>query len=174
MTDKFCLRWNDFEANISLAFQDLQKEEDFFDVTIACEDHEQIKAHKVILASCSLFFKNILRRNQHQHPLLYLKGVKSRDFEGILNFIYQGEVNVAQDHLNGFLAVAEELQIKGLTQQNTQCKHEEHVEGNNKTTSQKGVIAHYNSGQGYCDEKKFPRRSSVNIEDDIQVDGTIF
>ena len=33
----------------------------------------------------------------------------------MLNFMYHGEVNVAQDSLNNFLAVAEELAVKGLT-----------------------------------------------------------
>merc|ERR1719237_1985714 len=37
----------------------------------------------------------------------------------VLNFMYQGEVNVAQEELNSFLAVAEELRVQGLTQ-NTQ------------------------------------------------------
>merc|ERR1712037_98351 len=36
--------------------------------------------------------------------------------ESVLNFMYHGEVNVAQDDLNSFLAVAEELRVKGLTQ----------------------------------------------------------
>ena len=71
--DKFCLRWNDFETNISCAFREIREEQDFFDVTLACED-EQLKAHKVILASCSPFFKEILKRNTHDHPLIYLKG----------------------------------------------------------------------------------------------------
>ena len=31
----------------------------------------------------------------------------------VLNFMYQGEVNVAQEELNSFLAVAEELKVKG-------------------------------------------------------------
>merc|ERR1712029_668946 len=53
-----------------------------------------------------------------QHPLLYLKGVKYRELVAVLNFMYQGEVNVAQDDLNTFLSVAEELQVKGLTQGN--------------------------------------------------------
>merc|ERR1719270_2649266 len=34
----------------------------------------------------------------------------------VLNFMYQGEVNVAQEELNSFLAVAEDLRVKGLTQ----------------------------------------------------------
>ena len=74
-TEKFCLRWNDFENNISQAFRDLRQDEDFFDCTIACED-DQIPAHKVILSACSIFFKDVLKRNPHQHPLVYMKGVR--------------------------------------------------------------------------------------------------
>ena len=113
-SEKFCLRWNDFERNISAAFKDIREDREFFDVTIACED-EQLQAHKVILSACSPFFKKILRRNQHQNPLLYLKGVSHKDMESVLNFMYYGEVNVAQDDLNSFLQVAEDLRIKGIT-----------------------------------------------------------
>jgi len=114
-SEKFCLRWNDFETNISSAFRELRDDKDFFDVTLACDD-EQIQAHKVILSACSPFFRNVLRRNPHQHPLLYLKGVKYTDLQSVLNFMYHGEVNVAQEELNSFLAVAEDLRVKGLTQ----------------------------------------------------------
>merc|ERR1711892_1437093 len=113
--EKFCLRWNDFESNISGAFRELRDDKDFFDVTLAC-DEDQIQAHKVILSACSPFFRNILRRNPHPNPLLYLKGVKFTDLQYVLNFIYHGEVSVGQEELNTFLAVAEELRIKGLTQ----------------------------------------------------------
>jgi len=117
-TEKFCLRWNDFESNISVAFRELREEKDFFDVTLACDDN-QVQAHKVILSACSPFFRNVLRKNPHQHPLLYLKGVKYQELLSVLNFMYQGEVNVAQEELNSFLAVAEELRVKGLTQSNS-------------------------------------------------------
>ena len=90
MSEKFCLKWNDFEQNISFAFKELKDDKDFFDVTLACEDEEQVSAHKVILSACSPFFKNILRRNKHQHPLLYLKGVKYSDLQSVLNFMYHG------------------------------------------------------------------------------------
>lgn len=55
-SNKFCLSWNDYESSLSVAFRDLREEKEFFDVTLACEN-EQIEAHKVILSSCSLFFR---------------------------------------------------------------------------------------------------------------------
>ena len=101
MTDsKFSLRWNDFETNMTVALKELREEKDFFDVTIACED-SQIQAHKVILSACSTFFRNLLRRNPHQHPLLYLKGVKYKDLLGILDFMY----NLQQAGKNEILEV---------------------------------------------------------------------
>jgi len=113
--EKFCLKWNDFEHNVSSSFNDIREEKDFFDVTLVC-DNNQIEAHKVIIGACSPFFRTILRRNPHQHPLLYLKGVLYDDLVSVLNFMYRGEVNIAQEQLNSFLAVAEDLQVKGLTQ----------------------------------------------------------
>ena len=118
-SEKFCLKWNDFENNVSVAFRELRDDRDFFDVTLACED-DQIQAHKVILSACSPFFKNLLRRNPHQHPLLYLKGISFRDIQSVLNFMYHGEANIAQDDLNNFLTVAEDLKVKGLTQGNSE------------------------------------------------------
>jgi len=113
--EKYCLRWNDFESNISTAFRELREEKDFFDVTLACDD-KQVQAHKVILSACSPFFRSVLRRNPHQHPLLYLRGVKYNELVNVLNFMYQGEVNIAQEELTEFLSVADDLRVKGLAQ----------------------------------------------------------
>jgi len=129
-TEKFCLRWNDFESNISKAFSEIREDKEFFDVTLACDD-DQVPAHKVILSACSPFFRGVLRRNKHEHPLLYLKGVKYSDLLAVLNFMYHGEVNVAQEDLNTFLAVAEDLKVKGLTQSDSSS-----VGGSNNSSGQ--------------------------------------
>ena len=33
-TEQYCLRWNDFHANVANAFSDIRDEEDFLDVTL--------------------------------------------------------------------------------------------------------------------------------------------
>ena len=114
MDEKLCLKWNDFQDNVKSAFTSLRDSTDFADVTLACEDGKQVEAHKVILASSSPFFQNLLKRNRHPHPLIYMTGVKSDDLLAIVDFIYRGEANVFQEHLDSFLAIAEELQLEGL------------------------------------------------------------
>jgi len=113
-SEKLCLHWNDYERNISEAFREIRDDKDFFDITLVCEE-EQIQAHKIILSACSPFFKKVFQNNHHSHPLIYLKGVKYQDLEAVLNFMYYGEVNVAQEELNSFLQVAGDLKIKGLS-----------------------------------------------------------
>ena len=113
-SEKLFLQWNDFEASISKAFRELREEKDFFDVSLVCDDF-QIQGHKVILSACSPFFRTILQRNPHPHPLIYIKGVKYKEIENILNFMYMGEVSLAQDDLSSFLAVASALKVKGLS-----------------------------------------------------------
>ena len=115
MSEKLCLQWNDFQDNIKSAFGSLRNDNDFTDVTLACEDGQQVEAHKVILAASSPFFQKLLGRNKHPHPLIYMRGMKSEDLLAIVDFLYRGEANVFQENLDSFLAVAEELQLKFLS-----------------------------------------------------------
>lgn len=114
MSDKFCLQWDDFSENIKKSFRDLRLDSDFADVTLVCEDGHQIEAHKVILASASTFFKTVLAKQKHSHPLIYMRGVKSPDLGPMIDFLYFGEANVSQENLESFLAVASELEVQGL------------------------------------------------------------
>ena len=114
MTEKLHLQWNDFKDNVNSAFGDLREEKDFSDVTLACEDGQQVEAHKMILAASSPFFQKLLRQNKHPHPLIYMRGIKSDELSAIVDFLYTGEANVYQENLDSFLAIAEELQLRGL------------------------------------------------------------
>lgn len=111
---KFCLTWKDYNSNFSKEFGEFRKHEDFFDVTLACEENT-ITAHKIVLSAASDFFKNILRKHKHEHPLIYLTEVKISDLQSILDFIYTGETEVAERDLESLLATATRFKVKGLT-----------------------------------------------------------
>ena len=120
MSEKLCLQWNDFKENVNTAFGSLRDGKEFSDVTLACEDGYQMEAHKVILAASSPFFQDLLRKTKHPHPMIYLRGFQSQDLVAIVDFHYFGEANVCQENLDSFLAIAEELKLKGLTGQNSE------------------------------------------------------
>ena len=112
--EELCLQWNDFQQNLTSAFRDLREDKEFTDVTLACEDGQQVEFHKVVLISSSPFFRNLLQRNRHPHPLIYMRGVKSEDLVAMTDFLYNGEANIYQENLESFFAIAEEFQLKGL------------------------------------------------------------
>ena len=43
-----------------------------------------------------------------------MRGMKSEDLLAIVDFLYRGEANVFQENLDSFLAIAEDLHLKGL------------------------------------------------------------
>jgi len=113
--DLYNLSRSDFQNSTKDAFMLLKQDTDFLDVTLACEDGKQVKAHKVVLSSFSSVFKSILKNNPHAHPLLYLTGVEEQDVLNILDFIYLGEAKIVQDDLKRFMDIAEKFKINGLT-----------------------------------------------------------
>ena len=114
MSEKICLKWNDFTENVIASFGSIRKDIDFADVTLVCDDGQRVEAHQVILAASSSFFQSLLKSNKHSHPMIYMREVKFDDMASILDFLYFGEANVCQDNLDSFLSIAEELQFPGL------------------------------------------------------------
>ena len=119
-SEKYCLRWNNFTCDLSSAFNELRDDKDFFDITLITEESE-IRCHKLVLGACSPHFRNIIRRlSSVQNPAIYLRGVRHEDIKNILEFMYLGIVNIAQKDLDSFLSFAQDLGIKGLTQDDQQ------------------------------------------------------
>ena len=112
--EKFSVKREDFELNVSQSLQTLRKEECFFDVTLISDDEQLVSAHKLVLCASSVFFKNILKKSFHSNPCIYLPGVQSSDLTSIIDFIYDGEIQLYQDNLNKFMATAQKLKIEGL------------------------------------------------------------
>ena len=97
MSEKFSLKWNDYQANWSRSLSHLRRQTDFADVTLVTDDKVKFSAHKILLSSCSNTFKFILKENAQTSPLIYLSGVSSDNLGFILDYIYHGEVNLYQE-----------------------------------------------------------------------------
>ncbi|XP_053948274.1 broad-complex core protein isoforms 1/2/3/4/5 isoform X7 [Anastrepha obliqua] len=121
-TQHFCLRWNNYQSSITSAFENLRDDEDFVDVTLACEGRS-IKAHRVVLSACSPYFRDLLKSTPCKHPVILLQDVNFLDLHSLVEFIYHGEVNVHQKSLQSFLKTAEVLRVSGLTQQQAEETH---------------------------------------------------
>ena len=141
MAEKFSLKWNDFQTTVSNAFRKLRSSDNFYDVTLVSDDQQQVSAHKVVLSSSSGYFKNILTSNKHSHPLLCLNGVNKRDLDNILDFIYNGEIQIYQDHLDQFLNIAQRFQLEGLLQGKEENEPTEQFK-EDKTFTEKDTMDH--------------------------------
>jgi len=128
------MQWSHFQSYISQSFQDMRHGEELCDVTLVCDDGKQLDAHKVILSACSSIFRQMLSKSKHPHPLVFMAGVKSKDLEDVLDFLYNGEVSLDQENLVGFLSVAQRLKIKGLT----------NVQSTDKRSEQKAALNEQN------------------------------
>ena len=114
-SENFCLKWSEFQHNIVSSYCKLRKDAEFSDVTLVCDEDQHFEVHRIILAASSPFFSNVLKINKHSHPMIYMRGLQAKDLAAIVDYIYHGEANVYQDDLERFLAVAEDLQLKGLS-----------------------------------------------------------
>ncbi|KAL3277344.1 hypothetical protein HHI36_012695 [Cryptolaemus montrouzieri] len=113
-SEQFSLCWDNFHKNMSSGMNSLLESEDLVDVTLAVEG-KYLKAHKMVLSVCSPYFKELFKSNPCQHPIVFMKDVSYVALSDLLQFMYQGEVQVSQENLTTFIKTAEALQIKGLT-----------------------------------------------------------
>lgn len=84
---QYSLKWNDFQSSILSSFRHLRDEEDFVDVTLAC-DTKSFTAHKVVLSACSPYFRKLLKANPCEHPIVILRDVRAEDVESLLRYCY--------------------------------------------------------------------------------------
>ena len=74
-----------------------------------------MSAHKLVLSACSEYFKSIFQSNKkHSNPIICLHGLDYNNLKNILDYIYNGEVQIYQDHIDRFLKVAKKFKLEDL------------------------------------------------------------
>jgi len=112
------ISWESYPTAASNTVRNLYSDQDFTDVTIACEGEKQVKAHRVILSASSSFLHSILVENSNEHPVLCLTEVTFDLLQRLIEFIYLGEVKIPEDEVTSFLDLGRELEVCGIIDQN--------------------------------------------------------
>ena len=135
MSGLYEVSWPEYSSNRTSCLSELLKRNVFIDVTLVFDDNEQVSAHKVILSSASSFFQNILEKNPHPNPMIYLKGMTRKLFISLLDFIYLGEVSLPESDFDTFISMARDLKIKGLLNEAQENDTMKKASGKNKNSS---------------------------------------
>ena len=112
--DKFCLTWNGFQVNTSKSINALKLDTSFVDVTLVSDEGKHISAHKVVLSMASEFFNDGLKKMNHPNPMIFLPEFDTKTLSSIIDYVYDGEVQLFQEELDSFLDAAQKLKINGL------------------------------------------------------------
>lgn len=86
----------------------------YVDCTIYVDNHVQFKAHRVVLAACSPYFQLILQDAPQDHCSIIFPGVQEFEMRTLLEYIYAGEVNIAESQIPRIMKIAKMLEVKGL------------------------------------------------------------
>ena len=137
--EKFCLKWNNFEPNITKTFGRLRNETQLADVTLIGNDHHQVAAHKVVLSACSDVFKTIFCSSSQPNFVLYLDSIDTEEIKLMMDYIYHGEVKIFQDNIERFLEIANKYHLEGLLSNDPDPdkKEEKDIPQNDETEFQK-------------------------------------
>ena len=125
---EYDIKWGNYQKWTVDCVKDLYGDEKFADVTLLSDDLHSFKAHRIILSSSSEFFEKIF--TQMSSPIvlnnnsLFLKGVKGKTLQTMLEFIYQGFVSVQQEDLSTFLETGFDLQVTGIISGNESVMRE--------------------------------------------------
>ncbi|CAL4111660.1 unnamed protein product, partial [Meganyctiphanes norvegica] len=107
------LKWDNHKSTFFENLKILREKSDYTDSTLAVEGHFY-PVHKLVMSSCSEYFRDIFEVTSCKSPVIVLKDVRKYDIEALLDYIYLGEVNIYHKDLASVLKTAECLRIKGL------------------------------------------------------------
>lgn len=112
---QYCILWNNYHGSLVNTLSGLRREGDLVDVTVVCGDGNKVRAHQLILAACSTYFRDFLRDNPSKHPIVLLPmEIRYPELKAMVDFMYTGQVCVNQERLQAFIRGARYLRIKGL------------------------------------------------------------
>ena len=128
MGEKLNLKWKTFPDLLVGAFKEIGTHRHFADVNLVSDDQTQILAHKVLLSACSPVMKTLLVNNPHSYPLIYFRGIKHEELQGIVNFMYFGFAEVSSERIDTFFSVAKDFELNLMTGNDKKPKYQNKIQ----------------------------------------------
>ncbi|CAG5090394.1 Similar to bab1: Protein bric-a-brac 1 (Drosophila melanogaster) [Cotesia congregata] len=110
---EYILQWSGHAASITERFSGLLAKQALVDVTLICQK-QKLRVHKLVLASCSLYFEEMLEQDLGQEPIILLKDLDFDILKAMVEFMYCGETTIAHCHLKPLLEAAHVFKVKDL------------------------------------------------------------
>ena len=131
VTKRLNLSWDDFQSTVTKSFSSMRDEDYLADVTLITDDNKQVSAHKLVMSASSHYFKSIFKTNKNLPSLfLCLENVNAKNLSHLLDYMYNGEVQIEEENLEDFLTVARRFKLEGLCEKSL---NEEVNEDENKS-----------------------------------------
>jgi hypothetical protein len=100
------------ESSLVNAFANYLQKEDYLDVTFICRGGRKVKANQIVLLSVSPFLKQMFsERNGNQDMIITVPDVDYNVLKLLLNFMYEGTMNLTESEFVEFKAINEMLGI---------------------------------------------------------------
>ncbi|XP_011633898.1 zinc finger and BTB domain-containing protein 14-like isoform X2 [Pogonomyrmex barbatus] len=169
----FNLTWNNHLANLSGLFETLYKSGSLTDATLACQGG-MLRAHRLVLAACSPYFERVFKEHYGEQPILILKGVAVEEMECLLDFMYRGSIDVAEEHLPSLIKTATDLEVRGLSGEQKNQESDRNLYTRVETRMPRCHIENRVHTTEYIKEPSvihfLPKHPSVDSMDDHKVD----
>ncbi|XP_052754733.1 modifier of mdg4-like [Galleria mellonella] len=149
---KFTLSWDAYQKSFCAGLGSLQQNEEFVDMTLAADGHH-VKVHQLVLSVVSPYLKALITSINCPHPVVFLNKISYKTLCYILEYVYTGEVVVAEEDINDLVEAAQALKIKGL---------EDMKLGNSLNTSL--VLPHISTNTTHYQNVSNTNEESVNKE----------
>ncbi|XP_058791067.1 uncharacterized protein LOC131664187 isoform X2 [Phymastichus coffea] len=110
---EYVLQWPGHAAYVSERFSGLLARQTLVDITLICEE-QKLRVHKLVLASCSLYFEEMLAEDLGPEPIVFLRDLDFSILKAMIEFMYCGETTVSHIHLPSLLTAARLFKVKEL------------------------------------------------------------
>ncbi|XP_046423699.1 uncharacterized protein LOC124181308 isoform X1 [Neodiprion fabricii] len=110
---EYVLQWEGHASHVTERFSGLLARQSLVDITLICQE-QRLRVHKLVLASCSLYFEEMLEQDLGQEPTVLFSDINFEVLKSMVEFMYCGETNISKQHLEPLLQAAIVFKVKEL------------------------------------------------------------